>query len=92
MAKRKHGTLTASTVATVALDGGNNVEVVNRGTVDIFARTDGTNPTVGGADDDYVIPAGGYLSIPDEDSSSSTTTVKLISSGTPGYSAGIVSA
>lgn len=90
MAKRKHGTLTASTVATVALDGGNNVEVINRGTTDIFARTDGSAPTAGGADDDYVIPAGGYLALPDEDAASSSTTVKLISSGTPSYSVGIV--
>lgn len=89
MALRKHGTLTASTVATVNLDGGGNVEVMARGTGDIFFTTNGQTPAVAG-DDTYCVPSGGFVVVADEDGSSAATTVKMISSGAPSYSVGIV--
>lgn len=89
MALRKHGQLTAATVATVVLTGGQNVEVVARGTGDIFFTTNGVDPSVGG-DDTYCAPSGGFLTVADEDGSSAATTVKMISDVTPKYSVGIV--
>lgn len=82
-----HGTLTASTVATVTLTRDfQRVEVLNvTGSAAIYFTVDGSNPTVAG-DDTYVVPAvtGASFSAP-ANASGSTTVVKLISSGTPGY-------
>lgn len=81
-----HGTLTANTVDVVTLTGGAqaNVEVLNRSaTADIYFRTDGTVPTVGGTDCD-IVPAGGAvkLSVP----VATATVIKLISSAAAAYS------
>lgn len=85
MAYRKHGTLVAATVATVTLTpNAKFVEVVNRGSDDIYFRLDGTDPTVAG-DDTYVVPGGGFTRVRNNDRDGSVS-VKLISSGTPAYS------
>jgi hypothetical protein len=79
----KHATLVAATVDMVTLaQDAQQVEVINRGTVDIYFRVDGTAPAVGG-DDCEVLPAGASLIVP---TPNSTTVVELISSGTPPYS------
>ena len=89
-----HATLVAATVDTVTLSVvSSTVEVVNRGaTGDIFLTLDGTAPTVSG-DDTFVVAANtarvfgnplGIVDAPHGDTP--TTTVKLISSGTPSYS------
>lgn len=86
-ARVAHGTLTASTVASVNLTHDwKKVEVYNRGTTAIYARGDGTNPTVGGDDCDYVGP-GEIVVVPTPLTSHTAdpVEVKLISSGTPAY-------
>jgi hypothetical protein len=78
-----HQTLAAATVDTVtlALDF-NQVEVLNRGTTDIYFTADGTTPTVGGNDCQIVLAGGGVkVDVP----TAGATVVKLISSGTPAY-------
>lgn len=87
MAVRKHGTLVAATPATATLAGNAKfIEVVARGTGDIFFTIDGTTPTVAG-DDMFVCPQGGSVRVRLNDRDGSVD-VKLISSGTPGYSVG----
>lgn len=52
-----HGTLVATTVDTITMSNLTaSVQVDNRGSGDIFVTTDGTTPTVGGAEC-YVVPA-----------------------------------
>lgn len=88
-----HSTLTASTVDTVTLDRNyRTVTVFNRGTGDIFLRTDGVAPTVDG-NDCLVVPSNTSLIVPNRGLSneaalgvSANTSVQLISSGTPAYS------
>ncbi len=101
MAAVGHATLVANTVATVTValvDPVGNltsfatpprplVEVVNvTGTAAVYFTTDGTTaPTVGGTNC-YVLPAAiCALKVPDE-TPGATSTVKLISTGTPGVS------
>lgn len=81
-----HGTLVAATVTTVTLTRDfQRVEVVNvTGTAAIYFTVDGSDPTVGG-DDTYVLPAAICSFEAPSASSGSTTVVKLISSGTPGF-------
>ena len=89
-----HGTLVAAAVDTVTLQRPYRaVQFVNRGSTDIFVRTDGGTPTVAGAES-YVIPANTSVVLPmfvpiadNSDASPRTTSVvELISSGTPAYS------
>lgn len=85
MAVRKHGTLVATTVATVTLDGGfEAIEVVNHGGGTIYFTVDGTTPTVAG-DETYAVPSGGFLTV-DSSDRIGTDDVKLISAATPAYS------
>lgn len=85
MAVRKHGTLVAATVATVALAGNSKyVEVLNRGDDDIFFTINGTDPTVAG-DDTFACPAGEFVKVRNYDRDN-TVSVKLISAATPDYS------
>lgn len=88
MATRKHGTLVASTVATIELAGhARRIEVVNRGTDDIFARGDGSDPTDGGGDDDYVVLPGGATTVPCMDTDNDgDMQIRLISVGATKYS------
>lgn len=88
MATAKHGTLVASTVATVSISGGFRTAVlVNHGNDPIYFHSDqilekvGT-PTVQG-DDTSVCPAGVPVELP---CTSGSLSVKLISIGTPRYS------
>lgn len=83
----RHGTLTASTVATVTVSGDyRTVDVWNlTGTAAIYFTLDGSTPTVQG-NDTFVVPAAvGSVRLlsPAVDTA---LTVKLISSGTPSYS------
>lgn len=83
MAKTKHITLVAATVATVNLAvNASRVEVVNRsGSAEVYFTVNGATPTVGG-DDTHVLPAAiGSVEVPDE--IGGDVVVKLISSGTP---------
>lgn len=89
----QHGTLVASTVTTVTF--ANNypqLEVVNRGTGDIFVTTDGSTPTVAG-NETWVVPSNSAalltnLLAPNDPSDNTVdgATVNLISSGTPAFS------
>lgn len=86
----KHGTLAPSVVTTVTLDDNYSmVEVVNRGSADIFFTVDGSTPTVAG-DNTYVVRANDddawRVNTPHDNDAGSTTVVKLISSGSPDYS------
>lgn len=84
MARIKHGTLSAATVATVDIDDNvSSVEVINvDGASPIYFRLDGQNPTVAG-DDCEVVPAatGAALKV----DAPATVEVRLISAGTPKY-------
>lgn len=81
--KVKHGTLTSNTVATVDLGvDADTVEVVNRGTQDIYFRIDGTNPTVAG-DDCEIVTAGTALEVTRK--AAGNATAKLISTGAAAY-------
>lgn len=84
MASRiKHGTLTPATVETVVLNPSlNKVEVLNRGTSDIFVTVDQTTPSVLG-DDAEIAQAGTSIVLPV--GSSNNTIIKLISSGAVAY-------
>lgn len=83
MARSKHVTLTAATVATVTLESDyNNVEIVNvDGAAAVYVTIDGTTPTVAG-DDTIVLPAA-IGSVELEPQTATATVVKLISAGTP---------
>lgn len=90
MARTKHGTLSASSVATQSLTRPSGtravgvVRVINRGADDIYVSVDGSTPTVAG-DDTWVVGAGAARLVEAGDASG-TVTVKLISAGTPAYS------
>jgi hypothetical protein len=77
----KHVTLVATTPQTVALDSMyySKIEVLNRGTVEVFGRQDGVNPAVDG-EDSFVIPAGSGVVL---DHGGGAAEVRLISLGTP---------
>jgi hypothetical protein len=77
----KHATLTAATVDVVMFQQGTptEIEVYNRGSADIYFRTDGTAPTVAG-DDCYVVSAGQSLVI------DGAAAVQLISASATAYS------
>jgi hypothetical protein len=86
-------TLVADTVSTVTLPAPapSTVEIVNvDGSAEVYVSVDGTNPTVDG-DGFWVLPAAiGFLQLDPRASSSGTATVKLISSGTPKVSVGVI--
>lgn len=57
VALSKHATLSGTTVDIVTLTGGwDFVEVLNRGDVPLWFRTDGTSPTASGDDAHVVMP------------------------------------
>lgn len=79
----QHATLIAATVATLTFDyDAGEVEVVNvTGTSEVYVRTDGTDPTVGGTGCDVLPAAIGFVRI--KVRTDGPTVVKLISAGTP---------
>jgi hypothetical protein len=82
-AKVKHQTLGANAVDVVTLTAKfKAVEVLNRGSVEIYFRVDGTPPTVGG-DDCFVVVPGASLQVPSLDASD---VVRLIAASTCAYS------
>jgi hypothetical protein len=82
-AKVKHQTLGANAVDVVTLTAKfKAVEVLNRGSVEIYFRIDGTAPTVGG-DNCFVAPAGAVLQVP---SLQASDVVRLIASSACAYS------
>lgn len=95
MAIRKHGTTTNTTVSNVALALPHSgwrkidVEVINRGSTELFVRGDGVDPTSTGADDDYIILPGGAEIIPvnEIDMDDNEAHVRIVSSATCKYSA-----
>lgn len=84
MANVRHVTLVASTVSTVNLTtNAGRIEVVNvDGAAAVYFTTDGSDPTVAG-DDTHVLPAAVSGVEVDDETAGTTSTVKLISSGTP---------
>ncbi len=82
VATAKHATLVASTVDTVNFaSAAPAYEITNLSTsADMYARTDGTSPTVAG-DDTTIVRAGDSVTLRGARSSQ----VRLISSGTPEY-------
>lgn len=84
----KHATLTANVVDTVTTSTprfGQEIEVTNRGATEIYFRSDGATPTVGG-DDCMVVLPGGALKVDRVSDDHTPTTVKLISSAAVAYS------
>jgi len=80
----KHATLAASTADTVTFGADRDrVEIVNRGTSELYCTFDGTAPTVGGDDCDVVL-AGAALQV--DVPTTGNTAVKLISAGSTPYS------
>jgi hypothetical protein len=80
----KHATLTANTVDTVTLASDfNAVEVLNRGTTELYFTVDGSMPTVQG-NDTLVLTAGAALSATSP--LTTATVVNLISSAATAYS------
>lgn len=57
--KIQSGTVVANTVTTVTFATWHQtIEIVNRGTVDMWARVDGVDPTIAGDDCIFVAPQG----------------------------------
>ncbi len=84
--RAKHATLVAATVDTVSFVSATaEVEVVNRGTDDIYYTVDGSTPTVGG-DDTYIVRGGEAVGAPKNFVNPLVAQVKLMSSGSPAYS------
>ncbi|MEV5211339.1 hypothetical protein AB0K35_28085 [Micromonospora sp. NPDC053740] len=79
----QHATLVANTVTTLTFTtNGAKVEVLNvDGAAEVYFRTDGANPTVGGANC-HPLPAA-VNSCEAADESTGDTVVRLISAGTP---------
>lgn len=78
-----HHSLGVSAVDVVTLSADYaQVEVLNRGSIEIYARADGGVPVVAG-DDSHVIPAGTALKL---STPGPTTVVQLIASATCPYS------
>lgn len=81
------GTTVANTVTTVTFNNWNStVEVVNRGTSDLWFRTDKVDPTIGGDDCHFVAPSSWMDAVkngqpPSQPGSGivSTTEIRLIS-------------
>lgn len=64
MASRiQSGTVVANIVTTVTLAYRSSIEIVNRGTVDMWARVDGVDPTIAGDECIFVAPQG-FVSVP----------------------------
>lgn len=81
MAKRKYGTV-GTTAATVTIDAGKRLLVWNRSSTagtEIAFTTNGTTPVID-TDDTYLVGAGQWVTVDDEDGNSSATTVKIIAS------------
>lgn len=75
--------LVASTVDTVTFtDNVSRVEVISDGSAAVWYTTDGSTPTVGGANC-YYIPAVAAVDSRDARNSATADAVKLISAGTP---------
>lgn len=88
--KAKHGTLTASTVATVTFAADYRAIMVTHrspsATDPIYFTVDGSTPTAAG-DDTFVVMPGGWRSVNAQyDNADASTVIKLISAGTPAYS------
>lgn len=84
----KHATLTANVVDTVTTGApryGQEVEVTNRGTAELYFRIDGPAPTVGG-DDCMVVMPGGAFKVERVSDDHTPTVVKLISTAAVPYS------
>jgi hypothetical protein len=79
----RHGVLESNTVDTVSVGvDADFIEVLNRGTDDIYFRFDGTDPEIDGNNSE-IVPAGTALEVPRK--ASGNAVVKIISAGTPDY-------
>lgn len=82
MPQTTYDTLVATTVKSETLTGNpSKICVINRGSVELFFTTNGTDPTVAGDNTFCVLPSG-FLEAAMEGGGN---VVKLISSGTPTY-------
>lgn len=92
MANPQHVTLTANTPATLTFDiDADLVEILNiDGAAEVWATLDGSTPVVGG-NGSWLLPAAvGSIELRPPGTGSAPTTVKLISTGTPRVSAGVL--
>jgi hypothetical protein len=80
----KHATLAANVIDTCTFSRDlDRVEVLNRGSAEIYLTAEGQTPSIGG-DDTYVVAAGAGLLV--EPSSANNTIIKLISTVACPYS------
>lgn len=89
MANVQHATLVANTVTSLTFStNGAKVEVLNAdGAADVYFRTDGVNPTVGGTNCHRLTANVSSYEVADE--STGNTNVRLISAGTPQVSVSV---
>lgn len=93
MASRiQSGTVVANTVTTVTLSYRSSIEIINRGTVDMWARVDGVDPTIAG-DECIFVPAQGFVDVPNPKLPStanftSNTEVRMIAGSNCNYTVG----
>jgi hypothetical protein len=84
------GTVVANTVTTVTFATWyNGIEIVNRGTVDMWARVDGVDPTIAGDDCLFVAPQG-FLDVsnkkaPPRPGVSSNTEIRMLAASNCNY-------
>lgn len=77
------GTVVANTVTTVTFATWfSGIEIINRGTVDMWARVDGVDPTIAGDDCIFVAPQGfvqvANHKVPPSSTVSSNTEIRMI--------------
>lgn len=94
-ARTYHGTLVANQVDTITLQNFRAVEVLNRGSDDIFVTADGSVPSINGAGTD-IVPAGTSAIVRNPTPSDSfgsppgALILKMISAGSGRYSLGLL--
>jgi hypothetical protein len=82
--RAKHATLTANVVDTVSLsEDFDSVEVVNRGSAELYFTAEGQQPAIGGDNTYIVMPGGGVTMQP---ATNNLTVVKLVSPAATAYS------
>lgn len=82
----RSGTLTPNVVTQVTFPlGYGAVEIMNTGSIELWVRMDGVNPTVGG-DDSIIVPAMTYAVINNPKPTSNTTDVRMVAYSTTEYS------
>lgn len=97
MAQRiQSGTVVANTVTTVTFTTWHQtIEIINRGTVDMWARVDGVDPTIAGDECIFVAPQGfvdvSNPNLPPSPASGTTSSavIKMIAGSNCNYTVGV---